>query len=180
MRPLTEEESKAVFEKLARYVGRNLKYLIDRTDESFVFRLHRERVYYVREALMRRAGNAARKELVAFGTCLGKFTKSRKFMLRVTALDLLAQYAVHKVWVKGAAEMQFLYGGHVSKGGLARITASAPRRQGVVVFNLNEVPLGFGTTAYSTTDCRGVESTAIVCYNQADTGEYLRDEAQII
>ncbi len=48
MRPLTEEETKIFFEKLAKYIGRNIKFLIDRPDEPHCFRLHNDRVYYVR------------------------------------------------------------------------------------------------------------------------------------
>ena len=42
---------------------------------------------------MRKATNIARKQLVSLGTCVGKFTKSGKFHLQVTALDILAPYA---------------------------------------------------------------------------------------
>ena len=45
------------------------------------------------EAIMRRATNVARKNLISLGTCIGKFTKSGKFHLQITALDLLAPYA---------------------------------------------------------------------------------------
>ena len=34
------------------------------------------------------------------GTCFGKFTKSKKFRLHVTALDFLAPYSQHKTWLK--------------------------------------------------------------------------------
>jgi hypothetical protein len=48
MRPLTEDETKAVFEKLANYVGKNLVHLIDRDeDDQYCFRLHKDR--YVEE-----------------------------------------------------------------------------------------------------------------------------------
>jgi len=33
---------------LRHSIGRNIKYLIDRKDETYVFRLHKDRVYYVR------------------------------------------------------------------------------------------------------------------------------------
>lgn len=42
---------------------------------------------------MKRAGNIGRQNLLSFGTCFGKFTKSGKFRLHVTALDYLAPYA---------------------------------------------------------------------------------------
>jgi 60S ribosome subunit biogenesis protein NIP7 len=53
MRPLTEEETKLFFDKLSKYIGENIRQLIDRTDGSYCFRLHRERVYYVSETIMK-------------------------------------------------------------------------------------------------------------------------------
>ena len=53
MRPLTEEETKLFFEKLSKYIGENVRQLIDRTDGVYCFRLHRERVYYVSEKIMK-------------------------------------------------------------------------------------------------------------------------------
>ena len=53
MRPLSEDETKIFFEKLTTYIGRNVKHLIDRPDEEYCFRLHKERVYYLSQALAR-------------------------------------------------------------------------------------------------------------------------------
>ena len=53
MRPLTEEETKTFFEKLSKYIGENIKQLIDRSDGTYCFRLHRDRVYYVSERIMK-------------------------------------------------------------------------------------------------------------------------------
>ena len=56
MRPLTEPETKTLFEKLASYTGRSLSHLISppdsegsKTNERYVFRVQNSRVYYVRE-----------------------------------------------------------------------------------------------------------------------------------
>jgi len=38
MRPLTEEETKILFEKLSKYIGDNVKLLIDRADGAYCFR----------------------------------------------------------------------------------------------------------------------------------------------
>lgn len=121
MRPLTEEETKTLFTKLASYIGSNLVHLVDTPDDvsssfcldivaasladSFsiqphVFRLHRSRVYYVRESLMRQAISVPRANLISLGVCLGKFSKTEKFRLHVTALDILGRYAKHKVRAK--------------------------------------------------------------------------------
>ena len=42
---------------------------------------------------MRKATNVARENLVSVGTCIGKFTKTKRFRLHVTALDFMAPYA---------------------------------------------------------------------------------------
>jgi 60S ribosome subunit biogenesis protein NIP7 len=94
--------------------------------------------------------------------------------------------------------MSFLYGKHILKAGLGRITENTPKydflffffflcfnlnknkkkksNQGVVVFSMSDIPLGFGMTAKSTQDCRKADVSAIVTYHQSDCGEYLRDE----
>eukprot|EP00656_Telonema_subtile_P055253 TRINITY_DN8491_c0_g1_i1.p1 TRINITY_DN8491_c0_g1~~TRINITY_DN8491_c0_g1_i1.p1 ORF type:complete len:107 (+),score=15.64 TRINITY_DN8491_c0_g1_i1:82-402(+) len=93
MRPLTDEETRVFFEKLSQYIGRNIKFLIDRPDEAHFFRLHEERVYYLSETAMRLTTNIQRENLMCVGTCFGKFTHSKKFRLHITCLDYLAQYA---------------------------------------------------------------------------------------
>lgn len=46
---------------------------------------------------MRLGISVARPNLASLGTCFGKFSKSHKFKLHITALDFLAQYAKYKV-----------------------------------------------------------------------------------
>ncbi|KAH9486616.1 60S ribosome subunit biogenesis protein nip7 [Psilocybe cubensis] len=168
MRPLTEEESKAVFTKLANYIGKNLVHLIDRPDEPYCFRLHRDRVYYVSESSMRLGISVARPNLVSLGTCFGKFSKSGKFKLHITSLDYVAQYAKYKIWIKPNGEMPFLYGNHVVKAHLGKITEDTPEHQGVVVYSMKDIPLGFGVTARSTVDTRKLDPTAIIVFHQAN------------
>lgn len=176
MRPLTEEETKTFFEKLAKYIGNNIKHLIDRSDEQYCFRLHKDRVYYVSESIMRRAVSVGRDQLGSLGICFGKFTKTGKFRMHITCLDYLSQYAKYKMWVKPNGEMPFLYGNHVVKAHLGRITEDTPEHQGVVIYSMSDIPLGFGVTARSTIEARKLDPTAIICFHQADIGEYLRDE----
>ncbi|KAF8073044.1 nip7 [Scenedesmus sp. PABB004] len=179
MRPLSEEETKMVFEKLYKFVGKDIKSMIERPDGRYCLRLHKNRVYYVSEALMKKATNIARDKLVGLGTPVGKLTHSGKFRLTIGALDVLARYAKHKVWLKPSAEMQYLYGNHVLKSGLGRITESTPAYAGVVVYSMADVPLGFGLTAKSTNEARGMEPSGIVVLHQADVGEYLRAEDEL-
>lgn len=89
-----------------------------------------------------------------------------------------------QVWIKPNGEMPFLYGNHVVKAHLGRITEDTPEHQGVVVFSMNDTPLvcptlslcmssrltfnqGFGVTARSTIDTRKLDPTAIIVFHQA-------------
>lgn len=141
MRPLTEDETKVFFEKLVKYIGGNISQLIERPDEQYCFRLQKDRVYYVSESVMRLATSVSRDKLLSLGVNFGKFTKSGKFRLNITALEYLAQFARYKVWVKPNGEMPFLYGNHVVKAHLGRITEGTAEHQGVVVYSMNDVPL---------------------------------------
>ena len=42
---------------------------------------------------MKLATNVARENLISLGTCIGKFTKTKKFKLHITALDVIAPLA---------------------------------------------------------------------------------------
>jgi 60S ribosome subunit biogenesis protein NIP7 len=175
MRSLTEDETKTLFLKLDEYIGKNLEQLIDRQDERYCFRLLKDRVYYVSESLMKVATSISRDHLLHVGTCFGKFTKSGKFRLHITAIEYLAQYAKHKVWIKQSSEMSFLYGNHVTKNGLARMTEEIPQYSGVIVYSMsNDIPLGFGIAAHTTEHCQTLDPTANVVLHQADIGDYLR------
>jgi 60S ribosome subunit biogenesis protein NIP7 len=97
--------------------------------------------FFSSETIIKFASNFPRKELLSFGTCFGRFTKTRKFRLHITALDFIAPYAKFKIWLKPNAEQQFLYGHNVVKSGLGRITENTPKYNGVIVYTMNDVPL---------------------------------------
>ena len=179
MRPLTEEETKALFQKLSEYIGRNIEKLINRKDERHCFRLIKDRIYYVSESVMKASTSVKRENLLSLGICFGKMTKSGKCRLHITCLDILSQYALYKVWVKPSAEMTFLYGNNILKSGLSRMTENAPQFAGCVVYNRNDIPLGFGIVAQSTDACRSLEPSSNVVLHQADIGEYLRVEDEL-
>lgn len=162
MRPLTEGESKTVFEKLANYTGKSLTNLLtdtapgkDGKPSRFVFRVQESRVYYVREDMANLATSVARDNLLCLGNCigmfvfflfhfhtltrlLGKLTKTGKFRLHITALDIIAPHARAKIWVKPNGEMPFLYGGHIVKAHVGRWSEDCPEHQGIIVYSMNE------------------------------------------
>lgn len=148
MRPLTEPETQTLFSKLANYTGRSLNHLIappptssSSTPDRYVFRLHDSRVYYMPLTIANLATSIARDRLLSLGTCLGKFTKTGKFRLHITALDIIAPHARYKVWIKPNGEMPFLYGGNVVKAHIGRWSEDCPEHQGVVVYSMNDTPL---------------------------------------
>ena len=64
-------------------------------------------------------------------------------VLRANVVEMLnsEELGLHQVWIKPAGEMPFLYGNHVVKAHLGRITEDTPEHQGVVVYNMSDVPL---------------------------------------
>ena len=150
---------------------------------------------------MRTATNISNENLALLGTCFGRFTKSKRFRLKVTCLEILAKYALvstaaciapwplaitasthpqHKVWVRPSAEMTFLYGNHIAKAGLARMTEGIPTNGGVVVLSMSETPLGFGVAAQTTERAQEMDPTGVVVLHQADIGEYVRSEETVM
>lgn len=72
--------------------------MIDRPDGTYCFREKKDRIYYVSEKILSLAHTVSPDNLVSLGTCLGKFTKSGKFKLHITALTYIAPYAqVNKI-----------------------------------------------------------------------------------
>jgi hypothetical protein len=63
----------------------------------------------------------------------------------------------------------------VLKAHAARWSEDCPEHSGVVVYSMNDEPLGFGVTARSTAEAKKLEPTGIVVFRQADAGEYLRE-----
>ena len=113
---------------------------------------------------------------MTFGCTFGKFSKTKKFKLHITCLQYIAQHAQYKVWLKPSAEQSFLYGNHILKAGLGRITEDVPQYAGVLILSMADVPLGFGTSAKATADIRKLDPQGTVAFHQADVGEYLREE----
>ncbi|OMJ25929.1 60S ribosome subunit biogenesis protein nip7 [Smittium culicis] len=125
---------------------------------------------------MKVAISVGNKNLISLGICFGKFTRTMKFRLHITALNYIAQYAKYKVWLKNNGVMTFLYGNNVLKAHVAKMSEDAPEHVGIVVLSMDDIPLGFGVTSKSTPDTRKMDPTGIVVYHQADAGEYLRHE----
>ncbi|EUB63708.1 60S ribosome subunit biogenesis protein NIP7 [Echinococcus granulosus] len=179
MRQLREAEYRSLADKLSKYI-QDIKPLLERGNEKYGFYYHRGRVFYCRDDLARRAENITRKNLLSFGTCFGKFTKNSQFRLHITALPYLTPYAKYRIWLKPSAEQHFLYGQHIVKSGLARVSEDTPQYAGVIVMNANDTPLGFGVAAKSTLQMKNTDPMTIIGFHQADIGEYIRSEETIV
>lgn len=59
-------------------------------------------------------------------------------MIMFTLYNLILQ---NKIWVKESAEQNFMYGNHVYKSGLYRITENTPKYAGVVVYSSKDIPM---------------------------------------
>ena len=181
MRVLTDEELSIFFKKLQKYLGPNIKYLIeDQENENtkMVFRLIKKRVYYCSTNLLKQSSVFAKQNLLHIGTCFGQFSNSNKFRLHITCLEIINKYTSRKIWLKNTGEQNYLYGNHVLKAHIARISEKALQNEGVIVLSLGNVPLGFGVLAKSSEVLKRSDPTAIFVYNQADLGEFLRVESQ--
>lgn len=173
MRPLKEEETKKVFAKLEKFIGENMKKLIKEGTE-LVF--HEKRVFLTTQELIKSCSQIKREKLIQCGGQIGKFTRNDNFKITITALHLLIPFAKHKIWLKNSAEMNFLYKNNVIRSHMHKISENVPLNGVVFVFNQNDTPLGFGVTARSSGDISQSGGHTLIVINQADTGEYIRDE----
>lgn len=176
MRQLTDEEAKTLFIKLSNYLGENTQLLLENKENPIVFRILHEKVYMIPVSLLKFAQNFGNSELRNFGTLMGKFSKTKKFRLNITSLSILNKYALRKVWLKQNGESHFIYGNHALKAHVARMSEGIKQNDGVIVYNINDIPLGFGVLSKSPESLNDLMPTAIVVINQSDIGEYLRIE----
>lgn len=96
--------------------------------------------------------------------------------MHITALPFIAKFAPYKVWLKPSGVMGFLYGNHIIKGQIGRITENTPKNACVVVCSMNDTTLGFGVTSRDFLELSKLDPTSLIVINQADIGEYLRTE----
>jgi 60S ribosome subunit biogenesis protein NIP7 len=176
MRELKAEEKTKVAKKLEKYIGDNVGRIVN-GGRALV--LHEQKVLLMPESVRKGTAPIGRDSLVIAGTVLGRFTKSTSFRLTVSSLHVLSPWAVHKVWVKYSAEMNFLYGNNTLKSHVFRLSENIPMNAGVFVFNQNDVPLGFGIAALTPQSYSRAKGYALAVLRQCDAGEYIRAEQSI-
>ncbi|RVD91804.1 ribosomal biogenesis protein [Tubulinosema ratisbonensis] len=173
MRKLKKEELEKVLTKLNSFIGENTNKLL--TEENELYFLNK-RVFLCSKKMYKFTNQIKKENLASCGCQIGKFTRSDKFKITVTALNLLSPYAIHKIWIKSSAEMNFLYKNNIIRAHMHKISENVPINQIIFVYNQNDTPLGFGLTARSSGDISQSSGKALVVVNQADTGEYIRNE----
>lgn len=176
MRVLKPEEEKKVMDKLQYYIGDNTKDLLS----GYKLRLNNQRVFLATDELLRACSQLGRGQIVACGSILGKMTKSENFRVAVTAVHTLHRYANHKVWIKSSAEMNFLYGNNALKSHVHKVSENIPLNAGVFVYNAHDLPLGFGVMAVNPASYSRANGGDPVVLAQADNGEYIRNEKNIV
>ena len=175
MRELKEEEAQMMFEKLSKYIGSKTERLLTRTDGKYVFRLIKNRIYYMSDQISRQCSTSEAKRLCGAGILVGKITHNNHFHINVTALPLLEQFAMHKVWLTKAAELQFLYGNDIVRSHITKMSDGIPDNAGVVIYNDQDAAIGFGVMTKAGVDAIRSQFASRVVIHQADVGEYLRD-----
>ncbi|KAM0687431.1 ribosome biosynthesis protein nip7 [Conglomerata obtusa] len=166
MRPLTNEEASAVTAKLAKFIN---------TPTIPPLQYHNATVLSIQPHILKHTSSLSRKDLLTCGTKIGKFTKTGKFHLTITA-TALSQYALHRVWVKNTAEMNFLYGNDVLKAHVLKMSDECVVNSYCFVFNQSEQCIGFGVLSKGKEDVKMCDGKSVVVVRMADCGEYLREQ----
>lgn len=167
MRILTEEELTLMFSKLKKYLGSNIKMILDlqEGEGAMVFRVIRQKVYLIPAQVVKQCSVFGKKELLHAGVCFGQFSKSGKFRIQVTCTDFLSRFSSRKIWLKSNGEQNFLYGNHVLKAHIASISEQCLRNEGVIIVSQDNIPLGFGVLAKTAEELKTADPTAIYVYN---------------
>lgn len=66
------------------------------------------------------------------------------------------------------------------KSCLSQITEYTSQYQGVVIYSMADIPLGFRIAVKSTQECRKLDPIVVVMFHQADIGEYICQEETLI
>ena len=175
MRILKPEEERKVLEKLQNYIGDNHKELLS----LYELRLNNQRVYLITKELLKAVSQIGRDKIVSCGITLGKITKTENFRISITAMNILGQFALHKVWIKASAEMNYLYGNNALKSHIFKISENIPMNGAVFVYNQRDIPLGFGLISVSPNSYTKARGGDPVVLSQADNGEYIRNEKNL-
>ncbi|KRH94216.1 Ribosome biogenesis protein NIP7 [Pseudoloma neurophilia] len=176
MRKLTNEEFKKIEDKLVKIIGNNIKDLFG----TYTAFLHLKNVFLLTENEFKKISNIPQKNIILVGKHLGKFTRSDRFFLKISALNILEQYASRKVWIKWSAEMNFLYGNNVSKSHVLKTSEDIGKNEVVFLYNPKDTLLGYGITTRDNRSFEKADHHSSYIIRQCDKGEFLREEQSIL
>ncbi|OQS54565.1 nip7 [Ecytonucleospora hepatopenaei] len=175
MREITLEEQEKIFKKLRIYIGDNIEHVL----KNKKLLLNNMRVFICSETLLKACSQIGRKQLVSAGIILGKFTKTDNFKITITGVEYLSKHGLHKVILADNGEMNFLYGNNALKSHVHKVSENILINEGVFVYNKNQLLLGFGLMAINQNSYQKARTGDIVVLNQADNGEYIRNETSL-
>lgn len=175
MRTLKSDEEVKVLAKLKLFIGDHVQELL----ENHKLYLNNQKILLITEEQLKAVGQIKRENIVSCGVIIGKFTKNNNFRITISSLHTLHRYAIHKVWIKLSAEMNYLYGNNALKSHVLKISENIPMNAGLFVYNQYDTPLGFGLMAVNNNSYSRARTGDIVVLNQSDNGEYVRSEANI-
>ena len=55
-----------------------------------------------------------------------------------------------------------MYGNHVKKENIGRLTVNIPKYDGILYFSMNDLSLGFGVASRGSMECKQLEPIAII------------------
>lgn len=176
MRELKIEEARFLLTRLVKYKGKKLINFLKVNFISFlVFKVQKNRIFFSSLFLYSRIFNFAKKRIGSFGICIGRFSHSRKLKFLIPFLNLLLKNkGVFSAVLNGEGEKSFLFGKHVEKKNVSKISKNIFKNDGIVLFSKNKIPIGFGETLKSIVFIAKFDSKMILFINQGDTGLYVR------
>lgn len=167
---------KKVYQKLTSIIGTNTQAILNK----YTLYLHEKNVFLLTESEFKLLSNIPQKHIILAGKHLGRFTKSNRFFVKISAMNILEQYASKKVWIKWSAEMNVLYGNNISKSHVLKTSEDIGKNEIVFLYNPKDTLLGYGVTTRDMRSFEKADSHSSYIIRQGDMGEFLRNEQKIL
>jgi len=176
MRELKTEEARILLSKLVKFKGKKLVNFLKINFFSFlVFKIQKKRIFFSSLSLYSRIFNFSKKRIGSFGICVGRFSHSKKLKFLIPLLNMLLKYkGLFSAFLKTEGEKSFLFGKHVEKKNVSKLSKNVFKNDGIVLFNKNKIAIGFGEALKSIVFIPKLDLRRILFVNQGDTGLYVR------
>jgi 60S ribosome subunit biogenesis protein NIP7 len=176
MRELKIEEARFLISKFIKFKGNKIFEFIKSIYFNFsLFRLQKNRIFFCASLLYYRAINFYKKNLGSIGSCIGRFTHSRKFYFLIPALNLLIKnQKFFSIFTNSMGEKQFIFGNNLKKEKILKLSKNIFESDGVILIGMNSLPIGFGESLKSTILLPKVKNCSLLVINHSDIGRYIR------